>query len=103
MVVEADPPDSPLGVFMLSQNFADEYDNLFARAAIRPEHQFEIDVVVTRIFDPHNLAQLPGGGGSHPDSHLRGRDHPQSPASSIAVTATAPVVVLDHRAPLHQA
>ena len=41
----------------LSQGLADEYGNLFARAAIRPEHQFEIDAVVTRIFDPHNLAQ----------------------------------------------
>jgi lysozyme family protein len=41
----------------LSQDLADEYNNLFARAAIRPEHRFEIDAVVTRIFDPHNLAQ----------------------------------------------
>jgi lysozyme family protein len=41
----------------LSQDLVDEYENLFARAAIRPEHQFEIDAVVTRIFDPLNLAQ----------------------------------------------
>ena len=41
----------------LSKDLVDEYENLFARAAIRPEHQFEIDAVVNRIFEPHNLAQ----------------------------------------------
>jgi lysozyme family protein len=41
----------------LSQNLADEYEQLFAGAVIRPEHQFEIDAVVTRIFEPHNLTQ----------------------------------------------
>jgi lysozyme family protein len=41
----------------LSRDLTQEYETLFARAATRPEHQFEIDAVVTRIFDPHNLAQ----------------------------------------------
>ena len=41
----------------LTTDLADEYDRLFTRATIRPEHQFEIDAVVTRIFEPHNLAQ----------------------------------------------
>jgi lysozyme family protein len=41
----------------LTQDLVDEYEKLFALAAIRPEHQSEIDAVVTRIFDPHNLAQ----------------------------------------------
>jgi lysozyme family protein len=41
----------------LTQDLVDEYEKLFALAAIRPEHQSEIDALVTRIFDPHNLAQ----------------------------------------------
>jgi lysozyme family protein len=45
-------PVPPLG-----RDLTQEYETLFARAAIRPEHQFEIDAVVSRILDPLNLAR----------------------------------------------
>ena len=67
----------------LTPDLADEYDRLFARAMIRPEHQFEIDAVVTRISEPHNLAQyqqvetLIGV-----PAHVVGIVHPQSRSQS---------------------
>ena len=41
----------------LTPDLSDEYNRLFASAMVRPEHQFEIDAVVTRIFEPQNLTQ----------------------------------------------
>src|SRR5690242_19020871 len=39
------------------KELADEYDQLFALAKIRPEHKFEVDALIDRIFSAGNLEQ----------------------------------------------
>jgi len=46
-----------MATFELSPQLSDEYNHLFALARIRPEHRFEVDAIVDRIFGPRNIAQ----------------------------------------------
>jgi lysozyme family protein len=46
-----------MATFELSPELSDEYNHLFALARIRPEHRFEVDAIVDRIFSPRNIAQ----------------------------------------------
>ena len=46
-----------MATFELSPQLSDEYNHVFALARIRPEHRFEVDAIVDRIFGPRNIAQ----------------------------------------------
>jgi len=48
----------------LTKDLSDEYNHLFALAKLRPEHKFEVDAIVDRIFSPRNIARYEQVGTS---------------------------------------